>query len=112
MRTAAVAVRFVLEVAALAALAYWGVRVGTDFPSRLALGLAAPMFAAGVWATFVAPRAPFRLPALARLAVELGVFGLAVAALAVVGRPTLAVAFGAAAFADSVGLYLLERGGA
>jgi len=56
---------------------------------KIGLGLGAPLLAAVLWGTFVAPRAPVPTPELLRLALELAVFGSA-AALYAAGRPTLA----------------------
>lgn len=59
--TVALAVRFLLELGALAALAYWGYRTGTGF-ARYALALGAPLAAAVVWGVLVAPKSSRRLP--------------------------------------------------
>ncbi|MUV58706.1 Protein of unknown function [Halogeometricum rufum] len=98
-------VRFGLEMGALAALAYWGVRTGDGLPAQVGLGLGAPLLAAVVWGLFVAPKARFTLAPVARLGVGLGVFAAAAAALVVSGFPTLGVAYGAVALVNSVWVY-------
>jgi Protein of unknown function (DUF2568) len=95
------AVRFALELAALAALAVWGVKTGDGTAAKLALGIGAPLVAAVVWGLFVAPRATYDIAG-ARLAGQVLVFGAAALALVGLGRPALAAGFAAAVVADAV----------
>jgi hypothetical protein len=85
------AVRFALELCALAALAFWGFTVADTLPLDLLLGLGAPLAFALVWGAFVAPKAPFRLPDPQRLMLEATVFGIAAIALLAAAAPLLAV---------------------
>jgi hypothetical protein len=94
-------VRFVLELAALGALGWWGVRLGDTLPAKLALGTALPVVAAVAWGLFVAPKATFDAPAAARLALQVAVFGGATAGLLAIGRGGLAAGFGAAVLANA-----------
>lgn len=86
MKSANLAAKFLLELAALASLAYWGAVVG-----GVALAVLAPLAMAVVWGTFAAPKAKRRLAPRARIPLELTVFALAAAALAGAGHPVLAV---------------------
>ena len=88
------ALRFTLELCALAALAYWSFRTYTG-AIRVALGLGAPALFAVLWSVFGSPRAVVPLSEPAKLLFELVVFGTAAAALAAAGRPALAWIFGA-----------------
>jgi len=106
---AALARRFGLELATLAALAVAGFRSGAPFLVRAALGLGAPVVAAIMWGRYASPKAPHRLQGAAHLAVELLVFGSGVAALALVGESTWAWALGALHVADRGALAVLER---
>jgi hypothetical protein len=81
------AVRFLLELAALAALAVAGWQLATSAALGLLLAVLLPLAAAAVWGRFVAPKASRRLADPARLLVEAGVFGSAVAALLLAGHP-------------------------
>ena len=81
------ALRFLLELAALAALASWGAHAGQTRIGAAVLALLAPLGAALSWAACVSPRARITLPAAGRLAVELGLFATAVAGLATIGAP-------------------------
>jgi Protein of unknown function (DUF2568) len=82
LKSANVVLRFLLELCALAALAYWGATAKVQLAGRIALAIGIPLIAAVVWALVVAPRAPVDLGSGARLAVELLVFAAAIAALA------------------------------
>ena len=94
----ALAVKFALELAALAALGYWGANTGSGAVS-VALAIAAPLLAAAVWARWCAPRSAHRLPQTPRFALELAVFAAAAAGLVASGAQTAAVIFAAAALA-------------
>ena len=52
-------VRFLLELAALGALAWWGLRTGETALTKVLLGAGAPLAMAVVWGAFVAPKAAF-----------------------------------------------------
>ncbi len=95
------ALAFASELAALAALAFWGWTVPGSTLPRVLLAVGAPVLAAVLWGVFAAPRAPVRVLALAVL-VKLLVFGSAVAALAATGHPRLAVVLAVAAAAGSL----------
>jgi hypothetical protein len=103
----ALGVRFLLELGALGALAYWGFRTASG-PWRWGLALAAPLVVAAVWGTFVAPKATRRMSDPWRLALELVIFGAAAGALALAGRPVLAVAFGAVVLVDEALVLALD----
>ncbi len=96
MSPANLALRFLLELAALAALGYWGAHRPASLAARVALALLAPLAAALAWGAVVSPRARLRVTAAVRLLVELAVFGGAAWALVAAGRLRWAVAFGAA----------------
>jgi hypothetical protein len=87
--------RFLLELAGLVALGYWGFTVGGS-GTRWLFGLGAPAAMAVVWGLFISPKAPMRTTDPVRILVELAVFGCAVAALVHAGRPKLALVLGAA----------------
>jgi hypothetical protein len=99
-------VRFLLELAALAALAYWGFHTGRTFATDVLLGVGAPVVAAVVWGTFAAPRSARRLRGAALTAVQLTVLLAGAVALAAAGRPVLALVTAAVVVVNAV---LLER---
>lgn len=94
IKSANLALRFLLELCALAALAYWGFQTGRGLIVKIGLGIGAPLLAAVVWATLVAPNAAVRLPGLVPFVLGLVILWLAAAALAAAGHPSLAVVFG------------------
>ena len=56
------ALRFLLELCALVALGYWGFHTDRGMGLKLVLGIGAPLLAAVIWGTFVAPKASVQLP--------------------------------------------------
>jgi hypothetical protein len=80
------ALRFILELCALAALAYWGFTTQDGTLGKIGLGLGAPLLTAALWGLFVAPRRRLHLPGSARLLVEGLVWAAAAAALSAAGQ--------------------------
>jgi uncharacterized protein DUF2568 len=107
--TASLTLQFLLELAVLAGLGYWGSSVGGSTAVRVALAVGAPLTAAVVWALLGAPRAPFHLTGVARLVLEAAFFGAGAAALAAAGDSWLALALGIAAVANIAFLRALGR---
>ena len=94
MKSLNLAVRFLLELAALAALAYWGWQTGTVIATQILLAVITPILAALLWGRFIAPKAPRRLEDPVRAVIEVAFFGGATAALATAGAITIAAVFG------------------
>ncbi len=86
------AVKFLLELCAVAAFAFWGASLDGVLVSVVA-GIAAPALAVVLWGSFAAPRSSRRLPTRARVPFELGVFALAAAALFALDVTAIAIAF-------------------
>lgn len=82
------AVRFLLELALLAALVVGG-RAAVEGPVGLGLGVGVALTAALLWGAFVSPKARFAVDGAVRWAVELMLFAAGAGALAVAGRPRL-----------------------
>lgn len=78
------AFRFLLELAGLFAMGYWGWQQGDGWRGWL-LMLGVPLIAAVLWGTFRVDndpgKAPVRVPGAVRLALELAYFGFATWAL-------------------------------
>ncbi|WP_327310635.1 DUF2568 domain-containing protein [Streptomyces sp. NBC_01243] len=98
------AVAFVVELAALAALAWWGSATGGGVAGQLLLGVGAPVVAAVVWGMFAAPRARFRPPLVGVLVVKAVVLGCGVYAVHAVGHSVAAVFFGVVVVVVNTGL--------
>jgi Protein of unknown function (DUF2568) len=60
-KNANLALAFLLELGALAALVYWGFSTGSNIPMKIVLGIGAPAVAILVWVLFGAPRSARRL---------------------------------------------------
>lgn len=76
--------RFLLELAAMVALGYWGWTANEGF-LRVVLGIGVPLLAAAIWGTFRVPGepahqqdVPVAIPGPLRLLLELGMFACAV----------------------------------
>jgi hypothetical protein len=94
MRVANDVLRFTLEMSMLAALAYAGFEIGEGAVGWV-LGLGLPVLAATLWGIFLAPKSERRVGDPARLAMEVLIFGGAVAALLAAGHAEFAVVLGA-----------------
>ena len=93
------ALRFLLELAALFAIGWWGWSLADNW-LRFVLAVLFPLVAATIWGTFAVPddpsrsgEAPVVVRGWIRLGLELGVFGAAVLGLIAVGRGSFAVVF-------------------
>lgn len=93
---------FLVELLALAALAWWGAEAGSGLWLHLSLGIGLPLVAAVVWGVFASPKARVRLPLAGILAVKAAVFLMATLALDGLGHRTLAVGFAVIAAANTV----------
>jgi hypothetical protein len=92
---------FLSELAALAALAWWGFLLDAGIAVRTAAGIGVPLTAAVLWGLFAAPRAPVQVLVLTLL-VKVVVFGGAALALVALGHPRLAAALAVVAVLSSV----------
>ncbi len=93
MLAANLAIRFLIELCALAALCYWGFATGDGTLASLALGLGAPALAVLAWGGFVAPnRMVTSAPLALRMAAEIAVIGAATVGLYAAGSHTLGIA--------------------
>ena len=83
--------RFVLELGALAGLAYAGARLADGTVVAVVLGVGLPLLAGVVWGLFVAPKATFDAPLVVRLLAEALVMVSAGVLLIVAGSVALGV---------------------
>jgi hypothetical protein len=93
MKNANLALKFLLELAALAAFAIWGASSESG-GLAVAHAIIAPLIVALLWGRLAAPRSKHRLPRATRIPFELIVFALAVVALAVSGHGLWAIVLG------------------
>ena len=109
---ASLALQFLLELAALAALGYWGSTSGDGTFAHVALAIAAPVLAAVVWGMFGSPKAPFHLRGARRLVLEVVFFGSATAALFASRQPVLGAVFAVTVVVNVALLHALGEGDA
>jgi hypothetical protein len=103
------AVRFVVELAALIAIGYWGFHDHSSWLAKLVLGLGAPLLIAVVWSVWMAPQSSRRAGEGTRAVLEVLIFGAATAALAASTGVVLAIIFAAVAAANAVLDHVLAR---
>lgn len=95
------ALALLLELGALIALGYWGLRTSNSPVFKLALALGAPILAAVAWGLFAAPAAAVNSP-YARAVTKIVVFGAATLGLFASGQRVLAVVFAVLVLANSL----------
>jgi Protein of unknown function (DUF2568) len=100
LKAANVGFKFLLELGAIAAFAYWG---ASRSPVILAviLAIAVPAVFVVAWGTG-RPRSPRRLARQTRMPFELGCFALAAAALIAAAAPVAGIAFAVVAAVNAV----------
>jgi hypothetical protein len=86
-------VRFLLEIATLIALGYWGFNTGQTPLTKILLSLGAPLLIGLLWSRFGSPGVATPLSGLSRLLVEIAILGLAVLGLAAADQRSLAITF-------------------
>ena len=100
------AVAFILELAMLAAFAWWGFHTGDSTIVRILLGIGVPVLVAVIWGIFMAPNSSRRFRGAAYLLLKIVLFGLAVAALVAVGQMILGIILGVVFLVNTVLLYV------
>jgi hypothetical protein len=90
IKSANLALKFFLELAALASFAIRGAESESG-ALAIAHAILAPLIVALFWGRFAAPRSRHRLPRATRIPFELTVFALAVVALAISGHGAWAI---------------------
>lgn len=109
IRVMNLAVRFLLELAALAAFAYGATHVDAMRGTRIVLAFLAPVAVAVFWGLFVSPKARYSTGHVGEVGLGLLVFLAASAALVARGQTTLGVAFACTAVVSSALLYILPQ---
>lgn len=108
LRAANLALKFLIELSAIAAFAYWGSSTAGGVPAVL-LAIAAPAAGIALWGTLAAPKAKRRLRTSFRVPFELTVFALAVAALLAATATATALVLGAAVLVNAASLTALRQ---
>lgn len=87
------AVRFLLEICMLAAVAFWGFKTQDSWLMKILFGIGSPVMIAILWGTFLAPKATRPLSGASFLALELLLFSMGAFALFASGEPALGWAY-------------------
>ena len=101
-----VGLRGIMEFGIVAAMAYWGYRVGSNLIIGILIGILAPLIVFGFWGLVDFHQAGHVAEPL-RLVEELIICGLVTAALFVSGQPVFALIFGLIAIVQHGLVYLL-----
>jgi hypothetical protein len=83
------AVRFLLELCMLAAVAFWGFKTQSSWLMKILLGIGLPVLIATLWGMFLAPKATHPLNSASFLTLELILFSTGALALFASSKPTL-----------------------
>jgi len=108
MKPINLAIRFLLELCALAALGYAGYHAPLPEWGKIALAIAAPLGLAVLWGLFAAHKAKQLLPRFWKALLGVVLLEAAAGSLALVGQVELAVTFAAIIAANSALLYILK----
>jgi hypothetical protein len=108
LRAANLGVKFLLELAAFTAFAYWGASIG-EAAFAVVVSITAPAAAIVLWGIYAAPKSSRRLPRGARVPFELSVFGLAAVALFVAVGPVAGIAFAIAVAVNAALLVTFDQ---
>lgn len=107
--TVGLGLHFILELCALAAMAFAGFRLGDNLIMRVLFGIALPVAAAAVWGIFRVPNDPgpatVAVDGRLRLLIEWAIFGLAAGMLYAAGHPMVALSFLVAVIVDYAIMY-------
>lgn len=93
---------FVVEIAMLGFVAWWGFELEAPVGVRVVAAVVAVVAVAAMWGLLASPRARSRLPAAGVLAVKVVLFAVAGAGVWAVGYRVLAVGFVAVAVVNAV----------
>ncbi|MFD0620443.1 YrdB family protein [Paenibacillus sp. GCM10027629] len=93
LKNASLALAFLLELCAFAALGYWGFTRNTGWLVKIILGIGTPVIVAFIWGMFVAPKATYVLPEIYKELLALAIFAIAALALYAAGRSGWALWF-------------------
>lgn len=103
------ALRLLLEIVAIVFLAYAGFSAADTLWIQVPLALGAVVLFAGIWGTFVSPKAPLRLRDPTKAVLEVLLFGVAAAAVGFHGLVGVGVLFGVMASGNITLMFLLSQ---
>lgn len=101
--------RFLLELAALTALGFWGFQTGNDLGLKWLLAIGAPLAAAVIWGAFGSPGAPYPVQGFYRTLLELFIIATAASAIFFTKHYGLAGIYTSVALANLVLLHVWKQ---
>jgi hypothetical protein len=108
LRNANLALKFLLELAALACFAIWGAH-GESGATAVVRAVIPPLIVTLLWGRLAAPRSRHRLPRGTRIPFELTVFALAVVALIASGHLAWAIVLGVVMAINALALSAFDQ---
>lgn len=108
MAVANLALRFVVEVLGVAALAYSGFQLSGNGLIRAVAAIGTPLLLIMIWASVVAPSTVNGLSPARKDIIGTVLLFVAAVALVLVGQPRLAIAFGMVVLANAALLFVLR----
>jgi hypothetical protein len=96
------AIRFLLELCMLAAVAFWGFKTQNNWLMKILLGIGVPVVIATLWGMFLAPRATRPLSGASFLTLEMILFATGALALFTSDKPTLGWAYTVAVIVNKI----------
>ena len=103
-----ISIFFLLELATLASLMYWGFHVDKGMLMKIVLGIGTPILVAMIWGTFIAPKASIPVSIPYEFFFKLIIFGSAVAALYFSEKSMLAIIFGIVVLIEMILMYTMK----
>jgi hypothetical protein len=102
MKSANLAVRFLLEIAMLVSIGFWGFSTQTGWLLKILFGVGIPVIISILWGFFAAPKASRRLTGPALVLLELVLLGSGAAALFASQLVILGIIFTAALLVSTI----------
>lgn len=102
------ALRFLLELCMLAAVAFWGFKTQSSWLMKILLGIGLPVLIATLWGMFLAPKATRPLNGASFLTLELILFSTGALALFASGKPALGWVYTITVFVNKILLSVLK----
>lgn len=84
---------FLIEIAALGILGYWGFKTGSNMVIRVCLGIGSPLLFAVFWGIFLAPKASFPLNPVLAYTIKFTLFLLVAYAFYLTGEKISAISY-------------------
>lgn len=109
IENANIALRFILELSALASLGYWGLKSGNGMIMKFILGVGSPLLIAILWGIFGAPGSLYQLPKPFQWLLILGVYFMADSALYASGEHYISTLLGLIAIVNSALMYIWRQ---